>query len=77
TARVRRAAALYLHQGIGVRHGNLLVAAGFASLDDLRGLTPDQILQRLRPLSHGRALPTPAQVRLWQHRLPPADGETP
>lgn len=67
---VRRVAALYLHQGIGVRHGNLLTAAGFTSLEDLRGCRADQVLERLRPLARGRALPTPAQVRLWLHRLP-------
>jgi len=70
-ARLRRVAALYLHQGIGVRHGNLLVAAGFTSLESLRGLTAGEVLERLRPAAGDGALPTSAQVRLWLHRLSP------
>ena len=70
TADVRRVASLYLHEGIGVRHGNLLVRAGFTSLGSLRGLSADQVLERLRPLAGDGVLPTPARVRLWLHRLP-------
>ena len=41
-ADLKRTAELYLHQGIGVRWGNLLHRAGFRSLDDLRDLEAEE-----------------------------------
>ena len=63
---------LYLHQGMGVDFGNLMVAAGFRSLEELKSsaLKPRAVLGRLAKVAEGRRLPTLAQVRIWIRRLP-------
>ena len=75
-ADLKRTAELYLHQGIGVRWGNLLHRAGIRSLENLRGLEAEEVLERLR--AAGREddrLPRPAQIGVWLGRLPPAPQE--
>ena len=61
---------LYLHQGIGVEYGNLLVKAGIRSLADLAALSAAQVEDRLTALSGHVRRPTPAQIRLWIRRVP-------
>ena len=75
-ADLKRTAELYLHQGIGVRWGNLLHRAGIRSLDDLRDLEVEEVLERLRAAAlEGDRLPRPAQIRVWLRRLPAAPQE--
>ena len=61
---------LYLHQGIGVAYGNLLVKAGIRSLEDLAALSAQQVEERINALSGNVRRPTPAQIRLWIRRVP-------
>ena len=61
---------LYLHQGIGVEYGNLLIKAGIRSLADVAASTPAQIEERLGALPGDRRMPAPAQIRLWIRRAP-------
>ena len=75
-ADLKRTAGLYLHQGIGVRWGNLLHRAGIRSLDDLRRLDAEEVLERLRAAAReDDRLPRPAQIRVWLRRLSPAPQE--
>ena len=69
TDRIRRTSSLYLHQGIGVETGNLLVEAGYHSLDDLIGSAAD-IRRQLTRVAGERRVPTLAQIRVWTRRLP-------
>ena len=61
---------LYLHQGIGVEYGNLLVKAGIRSLADLAVLSAAQLEDRINALPRNIRRPTPAQIRLWIRRIP-------
>lgn len=70
TARLRELARLYLHQGIGTTFGNRLVAAGYRSLDGLRGAGVDEVWARLAAAAAPGRAPTPAQVKVWLRRLP-------
>ena len=61
---------LYLHQGIGVKYGNLLGKAGIRSLADLAASSAEQVEDRLTELPENIRRPTPAQIRLWIRRIP-------
>ncbi len=61
---------LYLHQGIGVAYGNLLVKAGIRSLADLATSSAEQVEERINALSGNVRRPTPVQIRLWIRRVP-------
>ena len=61
---------LYLHQGIGVEYGNLLVKAGIRSLADLAASSAAQVEDRLAALPEHVRRPTSAQIRLWIRRIP-------
>jgi hypothetical protein len=61
---------LYLHQGIGVEYGNLLVKVGIRSLADLAVLSAAQVEDRLTELPEHVRRPTSAQIRLWIRRIP-------
>lgn len=67
---LRRVVALYLHQGIGTEYGNRLVAAGFTSLESLRGWRAEELWERLRAEDSQGRVPTWAQVKVWVRRLP-------
>lgn len=69
-ARLRRLTQLYLHQGIGVRYGNLLVEAGIDSLGEMARTSADELLDRLRFAAEGERAPTLSQVRVWVRRAP-------
>jgi hypothetical protein len=72
TTAARGVAALYLHQGIGVEWGNLLVRAGVRSLGDLRGRSANEVLAIMSAVSeNGKRLPRRSQIRVWLRRLPP------
>lgn len=68
-ADLRRVVALYLHQGIGTEDGNRLVAAGFTSLESLRGWSAGELWERLRAEGSAGRVPTRAQVKVWLRRL--------
>ena len=70
THSTRSRIALYLHQGIGVECGNLLVKAGIHSLADLAVLSAAQVEDRINALPGNVRRPTPAQIRLWIRRVP-------
>ncbi|MEW6749791.1 MAG: DUF4332 domain-containing protein [Candidatus Latescibacterota bacterium] len=70
TARLRRLARLYLHQGIGVRYGNLLVEAGIDSLAELAGVGAESALERLQFAAGDERVPTLPQVKVWVRRVP-------
>ena len=72
TDRIWRTSSLYLHQGIGVKTGNLIVEAGYGSLDDLVGYSADEIREQLTSVAGDRRVPTLAQIRVWIRRLPRA-----
>jgi hypothetical protein len=65
---VKRLSALYLHQGIGVEYGNLLVRAGIDSLGALAVLSAEQVWAKLERVAPSRALPPLALVRVWVRR---------
>ena len=67
---LRQVVALYLHQGIGTEYGNRLAAAGFTSLESLRGWRAEELWERLRAEDLRGRVPTPAQVKVWVRRLP-------
>jgi len=68
--KLRRVSALYLHQGIGVEYGNLLVGAGIGSLEALAELEAEEVRQRLERSAPGARLPTLPQIRVWIRRAP-------
>ena len=70
TAELRRISALYLHQGIGVEYGNLLVEAGIDSLEKLGALTAEEVRSRLEKVDPHARLPTLPQIRVWIRRIP-------
>ena len=59
-----------MHQGIGVRYGNLLVEAGIGSLEELGALTAEQVRTRLKEVGNAGDLPTLRQIRVWVRRVP-------
>ena len=61
---------LYLHQGIGVEHGNWLVQAGINSLEKLAGVSAEEVQRRLRAADPQGALPSLARIRVWIRRAP-------
>ena len=61
---------LYLHHGIGVEYGDLLVKAGIRSLADLAALSAEQLEDRINALLGNVRRPTSAQIRLWIRRVP-------
>ena len=63
---------LYLHQGVGVRYGNHLVQAGIASIADLRSLTAQQVIERLRQVEPSLDLST-KRVKVWIRRANSGD----
>ena len=67
---LREVVALYLHQGIGTEYGNRLAAAGFTSLESLRGWSAEDLWERLRAEGAEGRVPTRAQVKVWVRRLP-------
>jgi hypothetical protein len=69
-ADLHRLSALYLHQGIGIEYGNLLVRAGINSPADLSGLDALGLHQRLQRVAKGARLPTLPQLRVWIRRAP-------
>ena len=73
TTATRGVSALYLHQGIGVAWGNLLMRAGMRSLEDLRGRSANEVRALLVSVSEegGKRLPRVSQIRVWLRRLPP------
>lgn len=66
---LRQVAQLYLHQGIGVEYGNLLVRAGIRSVEELGRVSAEEVNARLAALPHAR-LPSLAQVQVWVRRAP-------
>ena len=70
TQAARSLVELYLHQGIGVEYGNLLVKAGIRSLADLATSSAAQVENRIDALPGHVRRPTAAQIRLWIRRLP-------
>ena len=64
----RRLTGLYLHQGIGVEYGNLLIKAGIRSLEDLAASSPGRVEESLGAIQGDGRRPTPAQIRLWIRR---------
>ena len=66
---LRRVSALYLHQGIGVEYGNLLVKAGIDSLEELASLSAEEVRGRLENAAPGARLPTLPQIRVWVRRV--------
>lgn len=64
----RRRTGLYLHQGIGVEYGNLLIEAGIQSLEDLAASSPARVEESLGAIHGDGRRPTPAQIRLWIRR---------
>ena len=68
SAALRRVARLYLHQGIGVHFGNLLVRAGIDSLEELGALSAAEVSVRLEEVAAGERLPTLPQIRVWVRR---------
>lgn len=69
-ARLHSLAALYLHQGIGVEYGNLLVRAGIDSPAGLATLSAEELRRRLEQVADGARVPTLAQLRVWIRRAP-------
>jgi hypothetical protein len=69
-AGLRRIARLYLHQGIGVEYGNLLVGAGIGSLEELGRLSAAEVRARLVRTAPAARLPTQAQLQVWIRRAP-------
>ena len=61
---------LYLHQGIGVEHGNWLVQAGINSLEKLAAVSAEEVQRRLRAADPQGALPSLARIRVWIRRAP-------
>ena len=54
-----------------MRWGNLLHRAGIRSLEDLRDLEAEAVLERLQAAAmEGERLPRPAQIRVWLGKLP-------
>ena len=74
TARLRRISALYLHQGIGVEYGNLLIRAGIDSLEKLGASTAEEVRLRLEKTAPHARLPTLPQIRVWIRRIPGSSG---
>lgn len=69
-AQVKKLAALYLHQGIGVESGNLLVRAGIDSLGALGRLTAAEVEAKLARVVPPDKMPAAARIRLWVRRAP-------
>ena len=65
---LKRIAALYLHQGIGVDYGNWLIQSDIASLSKLAALSPVQILEKMANAKPGEPLPPQAKVHVWIRR---------
>ena len=65
---LKRIAALYLHQGIGVDYGNWLIQSDIASLSKLAALSPVQILKKMANAKPGEPLPPQAKVHVWIRR---------
>ena len=72
-ADLRQVSALYLHQGIGVEYGNLLIKAGIDSLEELASLTAEEVRGRLENAAPGARLPTLPQIRVWVRKAPKAN----
>ena len=73
-AEVRRITAVYLHQGIGIEYGNLLMKIGVRSLCDLAAEVPEELHSRLRAHAGTARVPTLRQVRVWVSRARCASG---
>ncbi len=69
-AKLKRLAQLYLHQGIGVECGNLLLQAGIRSLEELGQLSAEEVHNRLRAAAPDIPLPSLARIRVWIRRAP-------
>jgi hypothetical protein len=69
---LQRLSALYLHEGIGVDSGNMLVRAGIFSLEDLAQVGDIELMRRLEAVANGQSLPPAARVRVWIRRAPRA-----
>ncbi len=67
-ARLERLTRLYLHQGIGVDYGNMLVRVGIDSLEKLGQMTDEQVIERLGSIEHEGELPPAVRVRVWIRR---------
>jgi hypothetical protein len=67
-ARLERLTRLYLHQGIGVDYGNMLVRVGIDSLEKLGQMTDEQVLAKLSSIAHEGELPPAVRVRVWIRR---------
>ncbi len=65
---LQRLSALYLHEGIGVESGNMLVRAGIVSLRELAQTTDAELMRRLEDVAAGQRLPPAARVRVWIRR---------
>lgn len=68
TEDLRRLSALYLHEGIGVDSGNMLVRAGIGSLEELAQAGDIELMRRLETVANGQPLPPAARVRVWIRR---------
>ncbi len=66
--RLERLTNLYLHQGIGTEHGNALVRAGVASMEDLARYSTAELSERLSATTETGRMPTMAQLRVWRRR---------
>jgi len=69
-ADLERLTELYLHQGIGVEYGNMLVKAGIGSLEELGKLSAEEVRERLAEAAPEQKLPPLARIRVWVRRVP-------
>ena len=72
---LRRISQLYLHEGIGLEYGNLLVTAGISSVGALGRLTAEEVHARLTAVAEGARLPSVDRIRVWVRRAPPGESQ--
>jgi len=67
-AELKRRTTLYLHQGIGIDYGNLLMRSGIGSLDQLAASSVDSVCAQLARTAPNAQKPSPAKIQVWIRR---------